>query len=163
VAASLGAELLAPRASERPPPETATAALLHDVGKLVMARFLDPALLAALAEQQAAGVTRIDAEAAVLGIDHAELGGLIARSWALPETLVQGIREHGRPRPDSAGIVHAVYVADALAKAVGAGPDDNSDDALTGALDAMGLTAADFAELAILVGERLVEVEHRFD
>src|SRR4051812_3449602 len=78
VAASLGAELLAPRASERPPPETATAALLHDVGKLVMARFLDPSLLGALAEQQAAGVTRLDAEAAVLGIDHAELGGLIA-------------------------------------------------------------------------------------
>src|SRR5262249_55552460 len=123
----------------------------------------DPALLAALGEQQAAGVQRIDAEAAVLGIDHAELGGLIARSWALPDTLVQGIRDHGRPRPGSGKTVHAVHVAAALAKAVGAGPDENSDGALAGALEELGLTATDFAELAVLVGERLDEVEHRFD
>ena len=99
VAASLAAELLAPRAAHRPPPEAATAALLHDVGKLVMARFLDPHLLDELHELEEHGRRRrIDAEATVLGIDHAELGGLIARSWALPESLVRGIREHGRPR-----------------------------------------------------------------
>ena len=63
----------------------------------------------------------------MLGIDHAELGGLIARSWALPDSLVRGIREHGRPGPDSDALVHAVYLSDALAKAVGAGIDDNPD------------------------------------
>jgi putative nucleotidyltransferase with HDIG domain len=164
VASSLGAELLAPRAAQRPPPETATAALLHDVGKLVMARFLDRALLEQLQEHQERGATRIDAEAEVLGIDHAELGALIARSWALPETLVRGIREHARPRPGSDGLVHAVYLADAMAKAVGAGPDDNADEvALVQAVSELGLSFADVAELQGLVGERLAEVEQRFD
>jgi putative nucleotidyltransferase with HDIG domain len=163
VAASLAAELLAPRAAIRPPAETATAALLHDVGKLVMARFLDRMLLDELARAQEQGATRIDAEAQVLGIDHAELGGLIARSWALPETLVRGIRDHGRPEPGGDGIVHAVYIADALAKAVGAGPDDNSDAALAGSLAELGLAPRDFEDLKCLVGERLAEVEHRFD
>ncbi len=164
VAASLAAELLAPRSPRRPPPETATAALLHDVGKLVMSRFLDRSLLEELQECQARGATRIDAEAAVLGIDHAELGGLIARSWALPDTLVRGIRDHGRPRPGSDALVHAVYLADVLAKAVGAGPDDNSDPvALAHALGEVGFTEADFDELKVLVEERLAEVERRFD
>ena len=91
-----------------------------------MARFLEPALLEELHQrQEARAATRVDAEAAVLGIDHAELGGLIARSWALPDTLVRGIREHGRPRPESDALVHAVYLADVLAKAAGAGIDDN--------------------------------------
>lgn len=164
VAASLAAELLAPRAANRPPPETATAALLHDVGKLVMARFLDGTLLEALHEHQERGATRIDAEAAVLGIDHAELGGLIARSWALPETLIRGIREHGRPRPGGDALVQAVYLADVLAKAVGAGPDDNADlEAFAQAMGELGLTATDFDELRVLVEERLAEVERRFD
>jgi HD-like signal output (HDOD) protein len=164
VAASLAAELLAPRAAQRPPPETATAALLHDVGKLVMARFLDRALLDELREHQERGEIRVDAEAAVLGIDHAELGGLIARSWALPDTLVRGIREHGRPRAGSDALVHAVYLADVLAKAVGAGADDNADlEAFAQAMGELGLTATDFDELQLLVGERLAEVERRFD
>jgi putative nucleotidyltransferase with HDIG domain len=164
VAASLAAELLAPKAAQRPPPETATAALLHDVGKLVMARFLEPALLEELRQHQETGATRVDAEAAVLGIDHAELGALIARSWALPDTLIRGIREHGRPGPDSDVLVHAVYLSDALAKAAGAGIDDNADPvAYDRAVQALGLSAADVDELKVLVAQRLAEVERRFD
>ena len=99
VAASLAAELLTSTAAQRPPPEAATAALLHDVGKLVMARFLDRSCSTSCAARQKQGATRIDAEAEVLGIDHAELGGLIARSWALPESLVRG-NPRARPAPD---------------------------------------------------------------
>ena len=177
VAASLAAELLTQRAPQRPPAETATAALLHDLGKLVMARFLDRDLLGRLREAQAGGATRLAAEAAVLGIDHAELGGLIAGSWALPDSLVRGIREHGCPRTtpassvsDSGGrsgqdvLVAAVYLSDALAKAVGAGPDDNPDPAsLSAAMTDLGLRAADFDEIRGLVEQRLSEVEARFD
>jgi HD-like signal output (HDOD) protein len=164
VAASLAAELITSRASHRPAPEVATAALLHDVGKLVMARFLDRSLLDELAAHQERGATRIDAEAEVLGIDHAELGGLIARSWALPESLVRGIREHGRPRPGTDALVHAVYLADVLAKAAGAGVDDNPDlEAFAGSMGELGLTATDFDDLRVLVVERLSEVERRFE
>ena len=122
VAASLGAELLAPRAAERPPRRDGDGGAAPRRGQ---AR--DGPVPRPLAPRRAARSSRRPASPgstprlAVLGIDHAELGGLIARSWALPETLVQGIREHGRPRPGSGGIVHAVYVADVLAKAVGAG------------------------------------------
>jgi HD-like signal output (HDOD) protein len=169
VAASLAAELLGPRARHRPPPEAATAALLHDIGKLVMARFLGPPVLEALREHEARGLTPMDAEAEVLGTDHAEIGGLIARAWSLPESLVRGIREHGRPRTAGDTLVHAVYLADVLAKVVGAGLDrdslgDGPDvEAFARAMGELGLGAADFDELRLLVGQRLAEVESRFD
>lgn len=164
VAASLAAELLTSRAAHRPPPEAATAALLHDVGKLVMARFLDVTLLDELHRQEARGATRINAEAAVLGIDHAELGGLIARSWALPESLVRGIRDHGRPGPGGDPLVHTVFLADALAKAAGAGAGDEPDrDAFAHSLGTLGLTPGDFEELRALVVQRLAEVVARFN
>ena len=169
VAASLAAELLAPRALHRPPPEAATAALLHDVGKLVMARFLAPPVLAALRDREQQGSTPLEAETEVLGTDHAELGASIARSWSLPESLVRGIREHGRARADGDTLVHAVYLADVLAEAAGAGAGDNAlgdgpdVEAFARAMGELGLSATDFEELRLLVTQRLSEVESRFD
>jgi HD-like signal output (HDOD) protein len=163
VAASLAAELVTQRAAHRPPPESATAALLHDLGKLVMERFLDRGLLDQLGEAQERGAGRLEAELAVLGIDHAELGGLIARSWSLPESLVRGIRRHGRPRPGDDPIVHTVFLSDTLAKAVGAGRDDNADPpALARAMQELGLGAPDVDEIRSLVEQRFAEVEARF-
>jgi HD-like signal output (HDOD) protein len=169
VAASLAAELVTSRAAHRPPPEAATAALLHDVGKLVMARFLDRSLLDQMRECQAGGATHLEAEMVVLGIDHAELGGLIARSWGLPDSLVQGIREHGRPRPGCNALVYTVYLADVLAESAGAGLGDDAygpgfdPEVFEAAQCELGLTATDFDELRDLVADRLDEVEHRFD
>jgi HD-like signal output (HDOD) protein len=169
LAASLAAELLAPRARHRPPPEAATAALLHDVGKLVMARFLAPSVLEALRAHTESGMTAMDAEAAVLGTDHAELGGVIARAWSLPDSLVRGIREHGRPRTDGDTLVHAVYLADMVAKAAGAGlvgdflGDGPDVEAFARAVGELGLGATDFDEVRLLVEQRLSEVERRFE
>ena len=166
VAASLAAELLAPRAAAPPAArdgDRGAAARRRQARDGAVPR---PALLeAAAASPGRRRGPASSAEAAVLGIDHAELGGLIARSWALPET--PRARDPGaRPAPTPSGdvLVHAVYLADVLAKAVGAGPDDNPDlEAFARAMGELGLTAADFDELRVLVGERLAEVERRFD
>ena len=165
VAASLAAEMLTQRAGRRPPPESATAALLHDIGKLVMARFLDRELLDQLQDEKDRGSHPLEAETTVLGIDHSELGALIARSWALPGSLVRGIREHGRPRSGGGDtLVHTVYLADALAKAAGAGIDDSPDPAgVACSLGEVGLTAFDFEEIRVLVEQRFAEVEARFE
>jgi len=169
VAASLAAELLAPRAQHRPPPEAATAALLHDVGKLVMARFLAPPVLEALRAHAVSGMTTQEAEAAVLGIDHAELGGVIGRVWSLPDSLVRGIREHGLPRTDGDTLVHAVYLADMVAKAAGAGigcdtfGDGPDVEAVARAVGALGLSGTDVDEVRCLVSQRLQEMQRRFE
>ena len=73
------------------------------------------------------------------------------------------------PRTEGDTLVHAVYLSDVLAKAVGAGldrrlPSDGPDvEAFARAMGELGLGAADFDELRLLVGQRLAEVESRFD
>ncbi|MGQ0825182.1 MAG: HDOD domain-containing protein [Actinomycetota bacterium] len=162
VAAAVAAELVARHAAVPPPAETATAALLHDVGKLVMARFLEPALLVALQRAEAQGLTRRKAEADVLGIDHAELGALIAQSWGLPPALVRGIGSHHEPTASDV-VACGVHVADVLAKTVGAGLDDNPDAAtFTTACATLGLAPDGFEAVCRLVEARLEAVRGRF-
>jgi HD-like signal output (HDOD) protein len=142
VAALVAGELICRLAPRRPPAETATAALLHDIGKLVMARFLRSDLLVALRDAQGLGLSRVEAELEVLGIHHAELGGLIAQSWGLPAGLVCGIRRHHDPDDDHEGVGYGVHLADVVAKMIGSGLDDNPDlETYTRAAGELGLTA----------------------
>ena len=54
---------------------------LHDIGKLVLVRFLDPALLQHLGEASAQGDMPVaQAELETLGFHHGELGGVLAQS-----------------------------------------------------------------------------------
>ncbi len=163
VATALAAETMVRYCKPRPPAETPTAALLHDVGKLVMSRFLDPVDLHAIDGAREAGVTRIQAETEVLGVDHAELGGLIAQSWELPETLVVGITHHHAPERVDTPIAYAVHLADVVATAIGAVPDDNAElETYTRAMGELGMSADDYDEVCRLVAERFSEVESRF-
>jgi HD-like signal output (HDOD) protein len=163
VAAMLAAELLTRRSPRRPPAETATAALLHDIGKLVMARFLDGSLLETLHLASLEGVGRRQAEFDVLGVDHAELGGLVAQTWRLPPSLVRGISYHHNPLLGDDIIGYAVHVADVIAKVVGAGLEDNPDlDTYNIALHELQLTHDDVEQMCSTVDARFVEVSRRY-
>lgn len=163
VAASLAGELLTRRATNRPPTETATAALLHDVGKLVMARFLDSELLRVLHLAAEEGVTRRKAEFDVLGVDHAELGGLIAQTWRLPGSLVRGIGYHHDPLLGGDLICYAVHLADVVAKIVGLGAEDNPDlETYATAVHELGLRPDDVDDICRIVEQRFREVRDRY-
>jgi HD-like signal output (HDOD) protein len=155
-------------AKRRLPTETPTAALLHDVGKLVMARFVESEHLAAIDAGQATGATRMEAEAEVLGVDHAQLGGMVARAWCLPDSLIAGIERHhatkGQAHPDSAELIgYAVHVSDVVAKAVGGVADDNAEvETFARAMGELGLSADDYDTVCATVRERFVEVVGQF-
>ncbi len=163
VAASLAAETLG-RYTKRPlPQETPTVALLHDVGKLVLSRFLDQVDLHAVEEARTLGVARIQTEREVLGVDHAELGALIAQVWSLPEPIVQGIAHHHDPERADTALAYGVYLSDVVAKAVGGGTDDNADlETFARAIGELGLTADALDEVSRTVSERLAEVCARY-
>jgi putative nucleotidyltransferase with HDIG domain len=135
-----------------------TAALLHDVGKVLLARFLDPETLdylrlALLDEKRSAR----EAEREVLAFTHAELGALVAAHWGLPEDIVGAIRHHHEPgEAPAAGRADAlaVQLADAVAKdvappAIGAVPDERER-----VRAACGLTAGQMDAFAALVRTR---------
>lgn len=101
-----------------------TVGLLHDIGRLALASAFASAYAEVEQWRREHDCPDGDAERAVLGIDHAEVGGLIARQWNFAPPIVEAIREHHAP-PDAAqvtltGIAH---VADAIAHALGLAGD----------------------------------------
>jgi putative nucleotidyltransferase with HDIG domain len=162
VASMLAAEAVARRSAGAVPPDASTAALLHDVGKLVMARFLSPDVLLALRDAQGDGGTRRAAELEVLGIDHAELGALIAQAWGLPPGLVRAIARHHQPGAGETASA-AVHVADVVAKTIGLQLDDNPDmDTYGTAAATLGLGGAGFEALCTRVAGEFEELRARF-
>lgn len=70
-----------------------TAGLLHDVGKMILARQFPDAYRPVLAE---AAMTPLlpENERAAVGHDHAEVGALLFERWRLPKVLVEAVAHH---------------------------------------------------------------------
>jgi len=101
-----------------------TVALLHDVGRLALASTFAPAYAEVEQWRRHRDCPDTDAEVAVLGIDHAEVGGLIAQHWNFAPSIVDAIRHHHTPPANAeltlTGIAH---VADNIAHALGLAGD----------------------------------------
>jgi putative nucleotidyltransferase with HDIG domain len=70
-----------------------TAALLHDIGKLVVARVL-PSDVNIADVRADAPEKRIQEEQRALGFDHAALGALLVERWGLPRRLSKAVAAH---------------------------------------------------------------------
>lgn len=116
---ALAARILARKAGKCDAEAMFTAGLLHDIGELVIFNRL-PELAKeslTLVLDNADGLTVHQAERQVLGYDHAQVGGELARQWKLPSVLEECIGCHHSPgeakrHPREAAIVH---IANALA------------------------------------------------
>jgi putative nucleotidyltransferase with HDIG domain len=123
-------------------PAAFTLGLLHDIGKLVVSRFLDRQSLVAIRGQIAQGSALCEAERDVLGTDHAEVGAGLLHLWGLPTQIVEAIAAHHRPvcgpRPQPSALV---WLADFVAhRAEGAysGREVNVPETGSVALEALG-------------------------
>ncbi len=102
--------------------EIFTAALLHDVGKVVLGRFVREEL-ARIEAALARGLTFEQAETAALGVDHASLGAELLSRWAIPADIVFAVRWHHDPdrAPASHPMLDVVHVANVLCRMIGIG------------------------------------------
>jgi len=105
--------------TQKPVKEAAgSAALLHDVGRLILMAQLPKefAGIAGLAREQ--GRPLYDVEREVVGVTHAEIGAYLLGLWGLPFPVVEAVAYHHNPGqvPHQAfDSLAAVHVADALA------------------------------------------------
>lgn len=116
-----------------------------------------------------AGETAVVAERTILGVDHGEIGALIAQSWNLPDCLVHTIRLHEEPdaAPDhkTREICDIVKVSDAGAHQLGfqTGESQETVGYLADSLDRLGLDGEKFDELCVLARERFEEIRNQFE
>lgn len=141
-----------------------TAALLHDVGKILMARFLDPETLDYLRLAcMESGHTLHEAELQVLSVSHGELSALVAAHWGMPEEIVRAVHHHHDPAAaPEAGRTDAalVQLADATAKVVAPAHIRAHEDPreLETALQILGLSRADLPAFHDAVRARFVRI-----
>lgn len=114
LAGAFAAESLAESSAGNTTPDLAfLCALLRDVGKIVLDLHYGHSYLDRAKEHMAQGGSFAEAERAVFGFDHAELGAELAQRWRLPDRVVNAIRFHHDPPAPAAGgddlydIVHA--------------------------------------------------------
>jgi HD-like signal output (HDOD) protein len=93
------------------------AALVHDVGKLVLATRSPRHFARALAEATREQVPLFAAEKQLMGVSHAEVGAYLLGIWGLPSPVVEAVAHHHTPDSgplegvfDAVGIVHIANV-----------------------------------------------------
>ncbi|MGA7218147.1 MAG: HDOD domain-containing protein [Candidatus Sulfotelmatobacter sp.] len=104
---------------------TVVAALLHDIGSLILTSKMPDKFCSAqsLAKEQGCKVFEVEQE--LLGTSHAEIGSYLLGLWGIPSLAVEAVAHHHYPtRIPHSGFdcTVAVYVADLLAHELDAQP-----------------------------------------
>lgn len=138
--------------------EAFTSALIHDVGKIVLDPFVldKKSLFAKKMEEKKSSMLFVERE--LLGIDHAQAGYAVCRTWHLPSILSNAILYHHTPEKDSATptLSTILSVANILAIKSGLGLDGEHQAVAPEAIDAIGL---DFGDMMRIASDSLVFVE----
>lgn len=119
VASALAVELLDGTTKVRVPSEAFAAALLHDLGQVVMAQFLDPRLMHLIELAKGQGMSSREAELEILGVHQGEVGALVAQEWRLPDRIVRAIAYAGTTVNGDDVLYDFVHLGHVLAGRIG--------------------------------------------
>ncbi len=125
VAVSVAAEILVKELKIPDADEVFTAALLHDVGKLILGGFVKEDLQN-IEDMVTKGIAFDVAESMVLGTNHAEIGGQILDKWSFPSDLVSAVQWHHDPESceEHCNLSDIVHVANTMGIMTGFGKID---------------------------------------
>ena len=168
LASAVAAEAIADRSTGRIPPSASTAALMHDIGKLVIADFLPASFGESfLAAAEREGMSLPDVERAVFGIDHGEIGAIVARNWGLPASVQIALTQHHVAGDTADVLTNVVSSADVIAHVVDAAEPSEVehlvDHELITSLRLCGIREADVAQLIEFVSFNYSSVMDRYD
>ena len=141
-----------------------TAALLKDIGKIIMGRFVAFSYEKINILVHSKGYSFNEAEKEIIGMNHEELGARVGEKWRFSDKLIYMIRNHHMPDescrndPETA----LVYLADIVCIMIGFG---TSLDGLAyrfygEVLDRMNLSEQDLQNVIFDTGERRQKIEN---
>ena len=162
IAVSIAADVLVKSLQISEAEEVFTAALLHDIGKLVLGDYVqeDIPKIDAMVEK---GISFEVAEYIVLGTDHAEIGSNILKNWSFPTPLVEAVHWHHDPNSCTGHCLMSdiVHIADILGQMAGYGKksEDREPFPISGVLERLGLHPEDLEFLAEQTSERVSDID----
>jgi len=146
---SMAASLLAAETKMVMPEDLITGGLIHDVGKIVINNSMPDQYSLVIEKVYEEKVPSIAAEDDILGFNHCNVGGLIARKWKLPRNLEAVIEYHHAeqyPAFEDSGygtLCQIVQVADAMCLHLGIGTQGGFDQSAIG-YEQLGITTTRF-------------------
>ncbi|NOX26190.1 MAG: HDOD domain-containing protein [Deltaproteobacteria bacterium] len=159
VATAIMAKLLAKHFPKVSPDTAFTAGLLHDIGKRFLSSFVASDFAKIVKLAYGGKMSFVEAEKEVLGMTHAELGGMIMERWEFDEELRRAVRQHHDPDALEKGELTALLAianTQVITLGVGAGADG-----LTGKLHGEGLKKYGISSLDLecYLAELLTEMD----
>jgi len=95
------------------------AGLLHDIGQLWMARFYPLEFQMVRSAANVGTESIIEIEKHYFGLDHSQVGGILAREWHLPASVSAAIAHHHAPEPAMGErLVPLIHVAEIFSNAL---------------------------------------------
>jgi putative nucleotidyltransferase with HDIG domain len=124
IAVALLSQILSRRLFNQEDGALYTAALVHDIGKLIMGAYVQESAEKIFRLVSEEGLSFLEAEEKIIGINHAELGGRIADHWNFPPEIRKAIAYHHRPdlleqNDDDDSMPSLVFLADQYCLMIG--------------------------------------------
>lgn len=144
-----------------------TAALLKDIGKLILGRFVAFSLEQINILVQSQGLSFNDAEKQIIGMNHEELGAMVGEKWQFSEKMIYIIRHHHLSDESARQDLETslVYLADMICMMMGVctGADGLSYRFYSDVLRRLDLTEKNLYEIIAETSENQELIEHLLD
>jgi len=136
--------------------EAHMAGLIHDVGKIILDRYILEKKEEIESFMEEEEKTFLDAESQYFGFNHAEIASEVCKKWNFPESINHAIKHHHQPGNSGGNeLCYILHMADYIAVLSGLGYD--SDDILyeleEGTMDHLSITNEDVSGIVPKVTE----------
>jgi len=159
VACAIVARQLAPKIKGTTAQMAFTTALLHDIGKRFLSSFVADDFKRIIAMVDDKKCAFVEAEKAILGITHADLGGMILERWEFDPQMVAAVRvHHDADAMDKGPLSALIALANAIVISLGIG---GGADGLATRLQGEGIKkfGIDASTIELCMADLLLEME----